>query len=61
VSGETRFGSYSVNVETKAGEVIVTSRLALKVDRIEPNEYAKWRKFCNDADQAMAHRLIVSR
>jgi hypothetical protein len=61
VSKSTAFGSYSVKVEQKPGEVVVTSSLAVKASRIKPAEYSKWRQFCADADQAMAHRLIVSR
>jgi hypothetical protein len=61
VSKRTPFGSYSVQVEHKPGEVVVTSRLSVEASRIEPREYPKWRQFCTDADQAMAHRLIVSR
>jgi tetratricopeptide (TPR) repeat protein/transglutaminase-like putative cysteine protease len=61
VSKSTAFGSYSVKVEQKPGEVVVTSSLAVKASRIKPAEYSMWRQFCADADQAMAHRLIVSR
>ncbi len=59
-SSETKFGSYSVTVEQKPGEVTVTSRLSVSVSRVSPADYADWQRFCADADRAMSHELVVS-
>ncbi len=61
VNQQSPFGAYSVEVEQKPGELIVKSRLEVKATRIEPNQYAAWKKFCAAADQALSHRLIVTR
>lgn len=61
VNHRSAFGAYSVDVEQKPGEVIVKSRLEVKATRIKPSQYAAWKKFCADADQALSHRLTVSR
>jgi cellulose synthase operon protein C len=61
VREETEFGGYSISVEQKPGEVVVKSRLVVKADRIKPNQYPAWKKFCAAADQALSHRLIISR
>ena len=61
VNHQSAFGAYSVSVEQKPGEVIVHSRLEVKATRIKPREYNAWKKFCADADQALSHRLIVTR
>ncbi len=58
-SGDTPFGSYSVKVEQQSGQVVVRSRLAVKVQRITPAQYAAWRTFCGNADQALDARLVV--
>jgi hypothetical protein len=59
-SGDTPYGSYSVKVETKPGEVVVKSRLSLKVTRILPARYPEFRRFCADVDAALSPRLLVS-
>jgi len=61
VSHQSAFGAYSVSLEQKPGEVVVHSRLEVKATRIKPREYAAWKKFCADADQALSHRLILTR
>jgi hypothetical protein len=58
---ETPFGAYSVSVQQQPGEIVVKSRLELKATRIKPAKYAAWRQFCAAADQALSHRLIISR
>jgi hypothetical protein len=58
-SGDTRFGSYSVKVEQKNGQVTVKSRVAIKVNRVTPAEYAAWKKFCAEVDRALTPRLVV--
>lgn len=57
---KSRFGSYAVKVEQKGQTILVTSSLALYVDRVTPKDYAAFRKFCAGADQALGHRLVVS-
>jgi hypothetical protein len=59
-SGSGRFGSYSVKTTQDGREVVITSRLALEVTRIAPADYPAFRKFCQEVDQAMSHRLLVS-
>jgi len=53
------FGSYSVKVEQTRGEVIVKSKLSVKVPRIEPADYQAWKRFCEEADSAFSPRLLV--
>jgi tetratricopeptide (TPR) repeat protein/transglutaminase-like putative cysteine protease len=58
-SASTPFGSFSVKVEQGRGEVIVKSRLEVKVSRVEPSDYKAWKRFCEDADSAFSPRLMV--
>jgi len=58
--GSSRFGSYFVETTRDGKDVIVKSRLALDVTRVLPADYAAFRKFCQEVDQAMSHRLLVS-
>ena len=53
------FGSYSLKVEQAHGEVIVRSKLQVKVSRIEPADYQAWKLFCEEADSAFSPRLLV--
>ncbi len=53
------FGSYSVKVEQVHGEVIVHSKLQVKVSRVEPADYQAWKLFCEEADSAFSPRLLV--
>ena len=53
------FGSFSVNVVTDHDTVTVTSRIAVKVDRIVPKDYLAWKSFCEAADRAMSPRLVT--
>jgi cellulose synthase operon protein C len=55
----SQFGSYSVKVEQQKGEVIVRSKLQVKASRIEPADYAAWKRFCEEADSALSPRLLV--
>lgn len=57
--GETRFGSYRVEVEQQPGQVTVKSRLEVKATRIRPADYDAWKKFCAEADRALSPRLVV--
>ncbi len=56
----TRFGSFRIEYEERGRKVIVKSRLSLSVDRVKPADYADFRKFCADADQALSHRLLLA-
>jgi hypothetical protein len=58
-NGISQFGSYSVKVEQGKGEVIVRSKLSVKVSRVEPRDYAAWKRFCEEADSAFSPRLLV--
>jgi hypothetical protein len=58
--GENRFGSYSVQVDKKAGRVVVKSHLSIKVSRVKPADYSAWRKFCSQVDQALSPRLVIT-
>jgi cellulose synthase operon protein C len=53
------FGSYSLKVEQAHGEVVVRSKLQVKVSRIEPKDYQAWKRFCEEADSAFSVRLLV--
>jgi cellulose synthase operon protein C len=59
VEKATPFGSYSVKVEQAHGEVIVKSKLSIKVPRILPADYQAWKRFCEEADSALSPRLLV--
>jgi hypothetical protein len=48
-----------VKVEQARGEVIVRSKLMVKVSRVEPKDYAAWKRFCEQADSALSPRLLV--
>ncbi|MCA9600261.1 MAG: DUF3857 domain-containing protein [Myxococcales bacterium] len=56
---DTPFGSFSVKVSEEPGQITVKSRLAVKVMRIHPKDYAAWKKFCADADSALTPRVTV--
>jgi cellulose synthase operon protein C len=58
-NGSSQFGTYSVKVEQAKGEVIVRSKLQVKVPRIEPADYQAWKRFCEAADSAFSPRLLV--
>ena len=53
------FGSYSIQVEQARGEVVVHSKLRVKVSRVEPADYQAWKRFCEEADAAFSPRLLV--
>lgn len=57
--GDTRFGSYSVTTEEQPGKIIVRSRLTVRVFDVASEDYAAWRTFCADADEALTPRLVV--
>jgi hypothetical protein len=59
VRGEGPFGSYSVEVTSEKDKVVVKSRVSVKVSRIAPKDYAAWKRFCEDADRALAPRLVI--
>ncbi len=54
-----RFGSYSVEVARNKDRITVKSRIVVSASRIQPKDYAAWRKFCEASDRAMAPRLVV--
>ncbi|MDF3069237.1 MAG: hypothetical protein K0R38_4838 [Polyangiaceae bacterium] len=54
-----QFGTYSVKVEQGNGEVVVKSKLSIKVPRIDPADYQAWKRFCEEADSAFSPRLLV--
>jgi cellulose synthase operon protein C len=58
-NGSSKFGTYSVKVEQAKGEVIVRSKLQVKMPRIEPADYQAWKRFCEEADSAFSPRLLV--
>jgi tetratricopeptide (TPR) repeat protein len=53
------FGSYFVDVQEQAGQVVVRSRLVIRTNRVRPSEYAAWRRFCADVDRVFSTPLIV--
>jgi cellulose synthase operon protein C len=55
----SQFGSYSIKVEQTKGEVVVRSKLSVKVSRVEPADYQAWKRFCEAADSAFSPRLLV--
>jgi hypothetical protein len=57
--GDNRFGSYFVEVTRDKDKIVVKSKVAVKVSRIKPQDYPAWRRFCEDADRALAPRLVV--
>jgi hypothetical protein len=61
VTRTTPFGSYSVSVEQKPGEIIVNSRLFVTTTRVTPKQYREWRRFCVEADRALSQRLVIEK
>ena len=59
VNLDSRFGSLTVTTTREGNKVIVKSRLALKVDRVKPADYAAFKQFCAAVDQALTPRLVV--
>jgi hypothetical protein len=57
----TRFGDYSISVDSEPGKVTITSKIALRVTRIEPKDYPQWRAFCQAVDAAMTPRLVIGK
>ena len=57
----TRFGSFVVEVQSKRGALVFTSRLSVDVQRVAPEDYAAWRRFCRAADAAFSTRLVLER
>ncbi|HSC87388.1 MAG TPA: DUF3857 domain-containing protein [Polyangiaceae bacterium] len=60
VERTTRFGSFGVVYEKQGRKVTVKSHLSLTVDRVRPDDYQEFRKFCAEADQALSHRLLLA-
>ncbi len=56
---DTRFGTLVISTTKEGNKVVVKSRLALKMDRIAPAEYAAFKQFCAQVDQALTPRLVV--
>jgi hypothetical protein len=61
IEADTRFGAFSVKVEQGPRSVTVHSRIAVKVSKVTPAEYAAWRSFCQAVDTAMNARLLVGK
>jgi hypothetical protein len=53
------FGSYRIDVEQQAGQVIVKSRLVVRARRITPAQYPQWQKFCAAVDRALGAPLVI--
>jgi hypothetical protein len=58
-SQDSRFGSYSVSVQTDHDQITISSRLLVKVDRVTPKDYPAWKSFCEAADRALSPRLVI--
>lgn len=61
VASASRFGKYSVDVEQNGNEVTVSSRVTINVTRVAPEDYERWKAFCQAVDAAMTPRLVVER
>ncbi len=59
VNLDTRFGTLTMDVEQGQNQVVVKSRLSLKVDRVMPADYEAWKMFASAVDQALSRRLVV--
>jgi len=57
--GSTPFGSYKVEVHESPGQISVKSRIEITTSRVTPKQYPAWKKFCEEADRAIALRLVV--
>jgi hypothetical protein len=59
---KSRFGSLEVRHEKRgAGEVVSTSSFRLDVDRVEPADYAEFRRFIEQADEILRQRIAFAR
>ena len=56
---EAPFGKFTLGVEARAGEVVTTATLEVSRHRIAQADYAAFRKFCADVDEAVAQELVV--
>lgn len=61
VQEDSPFGSYSLSLEKRPGEIVVRSHLSLKVSRVEPRHYAAFRHFCAAVDTAFSPRLVIGK
>jgi cellulose synthase operon protein C len=55
----TRFGWYTLDVESDPGLVRVKTVIALTRTRIAPSEYPTFRAFCEQVDRALGQRATV--
>jgi transglutaminase-like putative cysteine protease/tetratricopeptide (TPR) repeat protein len=60
VSIVSPFGSLEMSARAAGREVRVTTRLVIAVDRVEPADYAAFRRFCQSTDRALERRLVVA-
>jgi tetratricopeptide (TPR) repeat protein len=58
---ESRFGSFTMNVSQKSGEAHVETRLVLAVNRVSPADYAEFRRFIEQADEALRARVAFAK
>jgi hypothetical protein len=58
---KSRFGSLSVKTEQTGAGVISTTAFELAVQRVEPNDYAEFRKFVERADGLLRQRIAFAR
>lgn len=61
VTVSSKFGTCSIQTESNAGKVTVTTSITVSAKRIKPEEYPSFRKFCADADRALEPRLQIGR
>jgi len=54
------FGSYELDVSHEGNKVVVHTKLRLTKPRIEPSEYAAFRRFCQAVDASVGARLLLA-
>lgn len=55
----SEFGSLDMSSRQVAGEIHVSVRLVISVDRVEPGDYQAFRGFCQSVDRALERRLVL--
>ncbi|MET0286238.1 MAG: DUF3857 domain-containing protein [Polyangiales bacterium] len=58
---KSRFGSLSVKTEQSGSGVLTKTHFELSVDRVQPNDYAEFRKFVERADGLLRQRIAFSK
>jgi hypothetical protein len=57
---ETPFGSAQVHFKAEDGSLVITSDVRISATKVEPQEYAEFRKFCESVDEVLQRDVKVT-